>query len=258
MVVNRERSLFDHVMAAKAPHFGDQRARHSRRYRDGYRWTVLSDRSPRAAGECDTGRSGAGRDRPGSPTAISASWGGRGEKAAIRARIGLVKQELRATSEDDAWSRERVKERIGKLAGLAAQIKVGAATASARDELKLRVEAAVTFGAGRQCGMGWCRAAGAALVTCVPAVQALDLTGDEAVGARILARALSEPMRALARNAGLDPSTIVEGGAPARAEVHLRRDRGALGRCLEGWYPRSAAGDDRGRWRRPSARPGWR
>jgi chaperonin GroEL len=136
--------------------------------------------------------------------------GGRGQKAAIRARIGQVKQELRATSEDDEWSRERVKERIGKLAGLAAEIKVGAATASDRDELKLRVEAAVTS-ARAAVQDGVVPGGGAALLACVPAVRALDLAGDEAVGASILARALEAPLRILAQNAGLEPSTIVDG-----------------------------------------------
>jgi chaperonin GroEL len=209
MVVNRDRKLFDHVMAAKAPHFGDQRA------------GILEDIATVTGGRCFL------VDRHERLEAVTLddlgqarqAWvthshfgilGGRGQKAAIRARIGLVKQELRATSEDDEWSRERVKERIGKLVGLAAEIKVGAATSSDREELKLRVEAAV-ISARAAVQDGVVPGGGAALLACVPAVRALDLTGDEATGARILARALEAPMRTLARNAGQESSVIVDG-----------------------------------------------
>ena len=116
--------------------------------------------------------------------------------------------------DDDEWSRERVKERIGKLAGLAAQIKVGAATPSDRDELKCRVEAAVT--SARAAALeGVVPGGGAALLACVPAVEALPLAGDEAVGAKILARALAEPMRSWPPNAGLEPSVDRGRGAPS-------------------------------------------
>src|SRR5205823_12697554 len=107
-------------------------------------------------------------------------------------------------------ARDRIRERIGKLAGLAAIVKVGAPTPGERDELKRRVEAAVTSArAAAQDGV--VPGGGAALLACVPAVQALELSGDEAVAAKILARALAEPMRTLAQNAGLEPSTIVAG-----------------------------------------------
>src|SRR5262249_22038003 len=97
-----------------------------------------------------------------------------------------------------------------KLVGLAAEIKVGAATPSDREELKLRVEAAV-ISARAAVQDGVVPGGGAALLACIPAIQALDLAGDEATGARILARALAAPMRTLARNAGRDPSAIVDG-----------------------------------------------
>jgi chaperonin GroEL len=209
MVLNRERNVFDHVMAAKAPHFGEQRA------------GILNDIAAITGGRCvmmdrhdrleDIRLDDLGRARQAWVThSHFGILGGRGEKADIRARIGVVKQELRATSTDDAWSRERVKERIGKLSGLAAHIKVGAATTSDREELKLRVEAAVTSARAAVLD-GVVPGGGAALVACAPAILALDLAGDEALGAKILARALVAPMRTLARNAGLEPSTIVEG-----------------------------------------------
>lgn len=209
MVLNRERNLFDHVMAAGAPHFGDQRA------------GILEDIAAITGGRCflvdrhdrleDVTLDDLGQARQAWVThSHFGILGGRGQKAALRARIGLVKQELRATSEDDAWSRERMKERIGKLAGLAAEIKVGAATPSDRDELKLRVEAAVTS-ARAAVQDGVVPGGGAALLACARAVRSLDLAGDEAVGAQILARTLAEPIRTLAKNAGHEPSTVVDG-----------------------------------------------
>jgi chaperonin GroEL len=207
MVLNRDRGTFDHAVAAKAPHFGEQRE------------GILDDIATITGGRAivldrherleDVTLADLGRARQAWVThSHFGILGGRGEKAAVRERIKLVKQALRATSEDDQWSRERVKERIGKLSGLAAQIKVGAATASTRDELKLRVEAAVTSARAAVLD-GVVPGGGAALAGCASAVADLGLSGDEATGARILARALAEPMRTLARNAGLDPGAIV-------------------------------------------------
>jgi chaperonin GroEL len=208
MVLNRERELFDHVMAAKAPHFGDQRAGilDDIAIITGGRG-ILEDRHERLE---DVTLADLGRARQAWVThSHFGILGGRGDKAAIRARIAELKPVL-WTLDDDEWSRERVKERIGKLAGLAAQIKVGAATPSAREELKLRVEAAVT--SARAAALeGVVPGGGAALLACGAAVEALDLSGDEAVGAKILAQALSAPMRRLALNASLEPSTILDG-----------------------------------------------
>jgi chaperonin GroEL len=206
MVTNRERNLFDHVMAAKAPHFGEQRA------------GILDDIAVITGGRCiledrherleDVTLNDLGQARQAWVThSHFGILGGRGEKSAIRARIAELKPTVKML-DDDEWSRERVKERIGKLAGLAAHIKVGAATAGDRDELKFRIEAAVA--SARAAALeGVVPGGGAALLACVPAVEALPLAGDEAIGARILARALTEPMRVLARNAGLEPSSIV-------------------------------------------------
>jgi chaperonin GroEL len=208
MVLNRERELFDHVMAAKAPHFGDQRAGilDDIAVITGGR-AILEDRHERLE---DVTLADLGRARQAWVThSHFGILGGRGDRAAIRARIAELKPSLRML-DDDEWSRERVKERIGKLAGLAAQIKVGAATPSDRDELKLRVEAAVA--SARAAALeGVVPGGGSALLACGAAVEALDLSGDEAVGAKILARSLSAPMRRLALNAGLEPSTILNG-----------------------------------------------
>jgi chaperonin GroEL len=207
MVLNRERGLFDHVVAAKAPHFGDQRVGilEDLAAITGGR-SILEDRHERLE---DVTLADLGRARQAWVTHSHVGiLGGRGDKAAMRDRIGQLKQELHAI-EDDAWSRDRIKERIGQLAGLAATIKVGAATPSDRDELKLRVEAAVTA-ARAAVQDGVVPGGGAALLACAPAVQALELSGDEAVGAAILARALAEPMRRLVENAGHDSGWIVD------------------------------------------------
>jgi len=210
LVLNRERNLFDHVMAAKAPHFGEQRAGilDDIAVITGGR-SILEDRHEKLE---DVALDDLGKARQAWVThSHFGILGGRGEKAAIRARIAELKPIIRVL-DDDEWSRERVKERIGKLAGLAAHIKVGAATPSDRDELKLRVEAAVT--SARAAALeGVVPGGGAALLACVPAVEALPLAGDEAIGAKILARALAEPMRSLAANAGWEPSTIVAGAS---------------------------------------------
>ncbi|MCC7370192.1 MAG: chaperonin GroEL [Chloroflexi bacterium] len=208
LVLNRQHGRFDHIMAARAPHFGEQRA------------GMLDDLAVITGGRCfqvdrherleEVTIDDLGRARQAWVTySHFGILGGRGEKAQIRARIADLKPQVRLLA-DDTWSRERVKERIGKLAGLAATIRVGAATPSDRDELKLRVEAAVT--AARAGAIeGVVPGGGAALLACVPAVEALPLTGDEAYGAKIVARALEAPMRTIARNAGLEPSTIVAG-----------------------------------------------
>jgi len=208
MVVNRDRGAFDSIMAARAPLFGAQLK------------AVLDDIAVITGGRCFLEERGErvedvmivdlGRARQVWVTQTNFGiLGGHGEKAAIRERIGAAKRELRAVDDDD-WTRERIRERIGKLAGLAAIVKVGAATPGERDELKMRVEAAVTSArAAAQDGV--VPGGGAALLACVPAVKALELSGDEAVAAKILARALAEPMRVLAQNAGLEPSTIVAG-----------------------------------------------
>lgn len=208
LVLNRQHGRFDHIMAAKAPHFGDQRA------------GILDDLAAITGGRCflvdrherleDVTIGDLGRARQAWVTySHFGILGGRGEKSAIRARIADLKPHIREFA-DDEWSRERVKERIGQLAGLAATIRVGASTASDRDELKLRVEAAVS--AARAGALeGVVAGGGAALLACVAAVEALPLAGDEAYGAKILARALAAPMRAIVGNAGLEPSVIVAG-----------------------------------------------
>jgi chaperonin GroEL len=134
--------------------------------------------------------------------------GGQGNKAAIRGRIAEAKTELSAVEANDEFTREKIKERIGKLGGTAAVIHVGAASESEQEDLKLRIEAALR--AARSAVQdGVVPGGGAALIACIPALEALCLEGDEAVGIQILAHALSEPMRTIVRNAGHEAEPLL-------------------------------------------------
>jgi chaperonin GroEL len=115
---------------------------------------------------------------------------------------------LRAVPRDDAYTSSKIQERIGKLAGTAVTIHVGAATKAEQQDLKLRIEAAVRS-ARSAVDEGVVPGGGASLVGCIPALEALAIGDDEAVGVAALAHALAEPLRAIARNAGLEAGPIV-------------------------------------------------
>jgi chaperonin GroEL len=132
--------------------------------------------------------------------------GGRGDRAAIRRRLSAARAELAQC--DDETIRPRILERIGKLSGAGAVVRVAAPTDTARAELRLRVEAAIQA-AGQALETGVVAGGGAALVGCAGAVAALELPAEERIGARILARAMTAPMRAIASNAGFEPAPLV-------------------------------------------------
>jgi len=213
LIANRERGVLDGALAVRAPGSGEQQAR------------ILEDIAVATGGRAFLVATGAhlsdvaiadlGRARHVWATADTfAILGGRGEKEAIRRRIGEAKAELRAASSDDD-ARRHIRERIGKLAGTAALVHVGAATESERVELRTRVEAAVTA-AQAALRDGAVPGGGGALLACVPALERLadDLRGDEALGVRLLARALPAPMRAIAANAGIDASAVFNNARP--------------------------------------------
>ena len=133
---------------------------------------------------------------------------GAGDPAAIKERVGQIRAQLEeTTSEYDA---EKLQERLAKLAGGVAVIKVGAATEIEMKEKKLRIEDALsaTKAAVEE---GIVAGGGTALINAIPAVKALvdSCEGDERTGARIVLKALEEPVRQIAANAGLDGSVIV-------------------------------------------------
>ena len=134
---------------------------------------------------------------------------GAGEKKAIKDRIGQIKTQIEATTSD--FDREKLQERLAKLSGGVAVIKVGAATEIEMKEKKLRIEDALaaTKAAVEE---GIVAGGGTAYVNAMPAVSKLTstLTGDEKTGAAIVLKALEEPVRQIAANAGLEGSVILD------------------------------------------------
>ncbi|HET7340861.1 MAG TPA: chaperonin GroEL [Methylomirabilota bacterium] len=133
---------------------------------------------------------------------------GAGKSSAIEGRIKQIRAQIDETTSD--YDREKLQERLAKLAGGVAVIKVGAATETAMKEKKARVEDALnaTRAAVEE---GIVPGGGVALLRCAKAVDALKkLDGDEKVGAMIVRRALEEPIRQIVENAGLEGSVIVE------------------------------------------------
>jgi len=131
---------------------------------------------------------------------------GAGDPEEIKARIRQIKAEIDSTDSD--FDREKLQERLAKLAGGVAVVKVGAATETEMKEKKHRVEDALqaTRAALEE---GIVPGGGLVLVNAIPALEKLKLEGDEATGASIVRRALEEPLRQLADNAGLEGSVVV-------------------------------------------------
>ncbi len=132
---------------------------------------------------------------------------GKGTRKAIEARIGQIRKQIEDTDSD--YDREKLQERLAKLAGGVAVVKVGAATETELKEKKHRVEDALSATrAGVEEGM--IPGGGVAYVNIIPAIEAIEASGDEKVGVNIVRRALEEPLRQIAQNAGLEGSVVVE------------------------------------------------
>ncbi|MCC6167369.1 MAG: chaperonin GroEL [Caldilineaceae bacterium] len=133
--------------------------------------------------------------------------GGSGESSAIQGRIQQIRAETEASTSD--YDREKLQERLAKLAGGVAIVRVGAATETELKEKKHRVEDALsaTRAAVEE---GIVPGGGVALINAIPALDSVKLEGDAATGVRILRRALEEPMRMIATNAGLDGPVVIE------------------------------------------------
>jgi chaperonin GroEL len=132
---------------------------------------------------------------------------GAGKTGAIEGRIKQIRAQIEETTSD--YDREKLQERLAKLAGGVAVIKVGAATETAMKEKKARVEDALnaTRAAVEE---GIVAGGGVALLRASTSIESLKLEGDEQVGAQIVRRALEEPIRNIVENAGLEGSVIVE------------------------------------------------
>lgn len=135
--------------------------------------------------------------------------GGAGKSADIKARVGQIKAQVAETTSD--YDREKLQERLAKLSGGVAVVRVGAATETEMKEKKLRIEDALnaTRAAVEE---GIVAGGGTAYVNAIPAVEKLLKTteGDEKTGVQIIAAALAEPVRQIATNAGVDGSVVLE------------------------------------------------
>jgi chaperonin GroEL len=204
LVVNKLRGTFTGI-AVKAPGFGDRRKR------------MLEDIAILTGGEVISEEMGLklenttvaqlGRARKvvvdkDNTTIVD----GAGELDQIKARINQIKAEIENTDSD--FDREKLQERLAKLAGGVAVVKVGAATETEIKEKKHRVEDALSA-TRAALEEGIVPGGGVAQLLLVPAVNAVVAEGDELTGVRIVARALEEPLRQLANNAGLEGSVVV-------------------------------------------------
>ncbi|MGM9530200.1 chaperonin GroEL [Intestinibacter sp.] len=207
LVVNKLRGTFD-VVAVKAPGFGDRRKQMLEDIAILTGGTVISSEVGYELKEADLsmlGRAGSVKVNKDSTTIVD----GAGEKVNIQNRIQQIRNVAEATSSD--FDREKLMERLAKLAGGVAVVKVGAATEVEMKEKKLRIEDALnaTKAAVEE---GIVAGGGTALVSVIPAVDKLieELDGEEAIGAKIIRKALEEPLRQIAVNAGLEGAVIVQ------------------------------------------------
>ena len=216
LVVNKLRGTFD-VVAVKAPGFGDRRKQMLEDIAILTGGTVISSEVGYELKEADLsmlGRASSIKVTKDSTTIV----GGAGEKANIENRINQIKHLAEETSSD--FDREKLMERLAKLSGGVAVVKVGAATEVEMKEKKLRIEDALnaTKAAVEE---GIVAGGGTALVSVIPAVEKLinELEGEEAIGAKIIRKALEEPLRQIAINAGLEGAVIVQNVINADPEV---------------------------------------
>ena len=132
---------------------------------------------------------------------------GAGKSAKVEGRVKQIRAQIEETTSD--YDREKLQERLAKLVGGVAQIKVGAATETEMKEKKARVEDAMhaTKAAVEE---GIVPGGGVALLRCLPALEKLKAEGDEQIGINIVKRALEEPIRLIAQNAGHEGAVVVE------------------------------------------------
>ena len=204
LVVNKLRGTFQ-VCAVKAPGFGDRRK------------AILEDIAILTGGRLISEDIGVKLENVGvemlgrakkvvvdkdNTTIVE----GLGKSADISARVALIKRQIEETTSD--YDREKLQERLAKLAGGVAIIKVGAATEAAMKEKKDRVDDALhaTRAAVEE---GIVPGGGVAYLRCQKAVEDLELTGDEKVGANIIARAIEAPLRKLVNNAGQEAALVI-------------------------------------------------
>jgi len=205
LVVNKLRGTL-HCCAVKAPGFGDRRK------------AMLDDIATLTGGKAitedlgiklenvkleDLGRAKKITVDKDNTTIVE----GAGKSAAVEGRVKQIRTQIEETTSD--YDREKLQERLAKLVGGVAQIKVGAATETEMKEKKARVEDAMhaTKAAVEE---GIVPGGGVALLRCIPALDKLKAEGDEQIGINIVKRALEEPLRMIAQNAGAEGAVVVE------------------------------------------------
>ncbi|MEZ7621074.1 chaperonin GroEL [Streptococcus sp. 27098_8_23] len=205
LVLNKIRGTFN-VVAVKAPGFGDRRK------------AMLEDIAILTGGTVITEDLGlelkdATIEALGQAARVTVDKDstviveGAGNPEAISHRVAVIKSQIETTTSE--FDREKLQERLAKLSGGVAVIKVGAATETELKEMKLRIEDALnaTRAAVEE---GIVAGGGTALANVIPAVADLELTGDEATGRNIVLRALEEPVRQIAHNAGFEGSIVID------------------------------------------------
>ena len=207
LVVNKLRGTFTCV-SVKAPGFGDRRKEMLQDIAILTGGTVISSETGMELKEATVDMLGKARQvkvNKENTTIID----GAGDKAAIEARVGQIKAQIAETTSD--YDREKLQERLAKLAGGVAVIQVGAATEVEMKERKMRIEDALsaTRAAAEE---GIVPGGGIALLNVIPKVASLldSYAGDAKTGVQIILRALEEPIRQIAMNAGIDGSVIVD------------------------------------------------
>jgi chaperonin GroEL len=205
LVVNKLRGILN-VLAVKAPGFGDRRKEMLRDIATLTGGQVISEELGKkldAATLADLGQARRVVSTKDDTTIVE----GRGKTEDIEARINQIKAQVEETTSD--YDKEKLQERLAKLSGGVAVIKVGAATEVELKEKKARVEDALhaTRAAVEE---GIIPGGGVILLRAAQVINDLQLEGDQKVGGEILRRALEEPVRQLVRNAGLEGSVVVE------------------------------------------------
>ena len=215
LVVNKLRGTLK-VCAAKAPGFGDRRK------------AMLEDIAILTGGQVvaedlgiklenvslnDLGTAKTVRVDKDNTTIVD----GGGTRTALESRVKQIRTQIEETTSD--WDREKLQERLAKLIGGVAVINVGAATETEMKERKARVEDALnaTRAAVEE---GIVPGGGVALLRCVQALEKIKLEGEESLGVSVLKRALEEPLRQIANNAGWEGSVVVE---------RIKNEKGAFG-----------------------------
>jgi chaperonin GroEL len=204
LVVNKLRGTVS-VLAVKAPGFGDRRKEMLRDIAILTGANVISEEVGRKLDGVTAEDFGSARRITATKDDTTIVDGG-GSAEAIKGRMTQIKAQIEETTSD--YDKEKLQERLAKLAGGVAVIKVGAATEVELKEKKHRIEDALqTTRAAVEEGL--VAGGGTALLQAIPSLDALDLDGDEAIGISILRRALEAPVRQIAENSGQEGSVIV-------------------------------------------------